>query len=146
MRFKARTFVLHAVLPQKGGRTKNKNTPPDAQAGVCVNNEISFRIYGAWQHKTYFSSCLCFNPPARSSFIDFNNISMLSRLSFSLFLPLSSFSQCVLVRILGFLLPLRDFSFLIHFSSHSNIDFSSRCLFVSENPLYNEAAKNSSII
>lgn len=87
MRFKAKTFVLHAVLSQKRRRTKNKNTPPDAQAGVCVNNEISFRIYGAWQHKTYFSPCLCFNPPARSSFIDFNNISMLSRLSFSLFVP-----------------------------------------------------------
>lgn len=31
-----------------------------AQAGVCVNNEISFRIYGVWQHKTYFASSFCF--------------------------------------------------------------------------------------
>lgn len=33
---------------------KEKRKSVEAQAGVCVNNEISFRIYGVWQRRTYF--------------------------------------------------------------------------------------------
>lgn len=33
---------------------KNQNKSAAAQAGVWVNNEISFTIYGLWQRKAYF--------------------------------------------------------------------------------------------
>lgn len=109
IRFKVKVFSAPSSSAMKGGwKISNRREP---QAGVCVNNEISFGIYGVWQHKTYFLS---------SSFLIV--LSTPESLWWKIFIDFTqSCRQC----------SRNFFSFFLRFTERSQ-----KCLFSSPNPFF----------